>query len=96
MPLPSRGSALARVARCTAAVLMLGFAAAPVAAQAPSQGALPPEEDLVHLDLPDVELSVVIGMISEMTGTNFIYDDRVRGRRISQIAAIFARTGSIR
>jgi general secretion pathway protein D len=80
MPSGSSGSALTHVARCTAAVLVLGFAAAPVAAQAPAQGALPPEEDLVQLDLPDVELSVVIGMISEMTGTNFIYDDRVRGR----------------
>jgi len=37
-------------------------------------------EELVSLDFSDVELPVVIDTISRMTGFNFIYDDRVRGR----------------
>ncbi len=36
--------------------------------------------DLVSLDFADVELPQVIDTISRMTGKNFIYDDRVRGR----------------
>ncbi len=38
------------------------------------------DEELVSLDFADVELPVVIDTISRMTGYNFIYDDRVRGR----------------
>ena len=38
------------------------------------------EEELISLDFADVELPVVIDTISRMTGYNFIYDDRVRGR----------------
>jgi general secretion pathway protein D len=38
------------------------------------------EEGLVQLDFNDVELSVVIDTIARLTGKNFIYDDRVRGR----------------
>ena len=37
-------------------------------------------EELVSLDFSDVELPVVVDTISRMTGYNFIYDDRVRGR----------------
>jgi general secretion pathway protein D len=43
----------------------------------------PPEEfqsDLVSLDFNDVELADVIKTIAKMTGKNFIFDDRVRGR----------------
>jgi general secretion pathway protein D len=40
----------------------------------------PVEEELVSLDFSDVELPVVVDTISRMTGFNFIYDDRVRGR----------------
>jgi general secretion pathway protein D len=36
--------------------------------------------DLVQLDFTDVELPVVIDTIARLTGKNFIYDDRVRGR----------------
>jgi general secretion pathway protein D len=36
--------------------------------------------DEVQLDFNDVELSVVIDTIARLTGKNFIYDDRVRGR----------------
>src|SRR5512139_2821267 len=34
----------------------------------------------VQLDFNDVDLSVVIDTIARLTGKNFIYDDRVRGR----------------
>ncbi len=37
-------------------------------------------DELVSLDFADVELPVVVDTISRMTGYNFIYDDRVRGR----------------
>jgi len=37
-------------------------------------------DDLVTLDFADVELAAVIDTIARMTGKNFIYDDRVRGR----------------
>ncbi len=36
--------------------------------------------ELVQLDFRDVELAVVIEAIAKITGKNFIYDDRVRGR----------------
>ena len=36
--------------------------------------------DLVQLDFNNAELSVVIDTIAKLTGKNFIYDDRVRGR----------------
>src|SRR5262245_24636849 len=39
-----------------------------------------PADDLVSLDFNDVELGDVIKTIAKMTGRNFIYDDRVRGR----------------
>ncbi len=35
---------------------------------------------LVNLDFEDVELAVVIDTIAKLTGKNFVYDDRVRGR----------------
>ena len=38
------------------------------------------EDDMVQLDFNDVGLSVVIDTIARLTGRNFIYDDRVRGR----------------
>jgi general secretion pathway protein D len=38
------------------------------------------EDGQVQLDFNDQELSVVIDTISQLTGRNFIYDDRVRGR----------------
>jgi general secretion pathway protein D len=34
----------------------------------------------VNLDFEDVELAVVIDTIAKLTGKNFVYDDRVRGR----------------
>jgi general secretion pathway protein D len=38
------------------------------------------EDGQVQLDFNDQELSVVIDTIASLTGKNFIYDDRVRGR----------------
>ena len=37
-------------------------------------------EEFVHLDFSDVELPALIDTIARLTGKNFIYDDRVRGR----------------
>jgi general secretion pathway protein D len=64
--------------RCLAAALLAAVCAgiAPAAAPAQESG----EENLVTLDFEDVELATVIDTISRMTGKNFIYDDRVRGR----------------
>ena len=47
---------------------------------APPASAQPLPTELVSLDFADVELPVVVDTISRMTGYNFIYDDRVRGR----------------
>ena len=35
---------------------------------------------MVQLDFRDVELTVIVDTIAKLTGKNFIYDDRVRGR----------------
>jgi len=65
---------------------LLGALAMPTALPvrtAAAQGAEPPvagRGEKVQLDFNDVELAVVIDTIARMTGTNFIYDDRVRGR----------------
>ncbi|MFO0687699.1 MAG: type II secretion system secretin GspD [Myxococcota bacterium] len=66
------------------AVLALVATLALLAGLAPSAraqaGGPSGESELVNLDFNDVELNVVIDTISRMTGYNFIYDDRVRGR----------------
>jgi general secretion pathway protein D len=54
--------------------------AAPAPLPQPASGMAANADDLVQLDFNDVELSVVIDTIARLTGTNFIYDDRVRGR----------------
>lgn len=53
------------------------FTTSPIA---PPASAQPLPAELVSLDFADVELPVVVDTISRMTGYNFIYDDRVRGR----------------
>jgi general secretion pathway protein D len=64
-----------------AVLLALGSLASPIFAQAQNS---PPQfsqgDELVQLDFRDVELTVVIETIAKITGQNFIYDDRVRGR----------------
>jgi len=72
---------------------------APGAAPGGTAGAgIAEENGLVQLDFNDVELAVVIDTISRLTGKNFIYDDRVRGRvtivsptriRVDQAYAVF-------
>jgi len=67
-----------------ALLLVALVAVAPGPASAQRRVAAPedvsPEDELVQLDFNDVELAVVIDTIARLTGTNFIYDDRVRGR----------------
>ena len=61
-----------------ALALVLGAGAVPAAGQE-REGATV-DNGHVQLDFNDVELSVVIDTIARLTGKNFIYDDRVRGR----------------
>jgi len=64
--------------------LALALATALAAALAPTATAQPAvdtsSDEMIQLDFNDVELSVVIDTIARLTNTNFIYDDRVRGR----------------
>jgi general secretion pathway protein D len=75
---------LVRRAGVLAALLAATFGAALAHAQpAPPAGAdqttLTPE-GLVNLDFQDVEIATVIDTIARLSGRNFVYDDRVRGR----------------
>jgi general secretion pathway protein D len=77
VPLPSL-LPLTRKLVVLAGILCLGlFSIPPAAAQ---EGTVEFGDELVSLDFSDVELPVVVDTISRMTGYNFIYDDRVRGR----------------
>jgi len=65
------------------AVSLVLAAAGAVAQAPPGPGAdtgITEQDGMVQLDFNDVELAVVIDTISRLTGRNFIYDDRVRGR----------------
>ncbi len=75
-------SAPQRVAAAGALGLWLALALAGTAsAQTPTGGTeVSVEDGMVQLDFNDVELAVVIDTIARLTGKNFIYDDRVRGR----------------
>jgi len=76
------------VLRCRAPVtplipaLISALLAVLVATAASAQVPPPPsaEGDRVQLDFADVELSAIIDTIARVTGKNFIYDDRVRGK----------------
>jgi general secretion pathway protein D len=57
-----------------------GAAASAQPAGTPPAGGAEVGNGEVQLDFNDVELSVVIDTIARLTGKNFIYDDRVRGR----------------
>ena len=62
---------------------LVGICPAAARAQAPPVPATAvsaTDDGLVQLDFNDVELNVVIDTIARLTGRNFIYDDRVRGR----------------
>ncbi|MCZ6463895.1 MAG: type II secretion system secretin GspD [Proteobacteria bacterium] len=71
----SRTSAI----RLCAAGLLAGLTLAGAASAQVSPEVQNPKE-MIQLDFNDVELSVVIDTIARITGRNFIYDDRVRGR----------------
>jgi general secretion pathway protein D len=70
--------------RIAVALALAAFGAGAVAsaqpAEAPPAGGATVTNGDVQLDFNDVELSVVIDTIARLTGKNFIYDDRVRGR----------------
>ena len=57
------------------ALIFVAAQATPISAQGPANSG-----KLVQLDFADVELSALIETIARITGKNFIYDDRVRGR----------------
>jgi len=59
-----------------AVALLAGVAAPPRAGAQPAAAG----DGSVQLDFNDVELAVVIDTIARLTGRNFIYDDKVRGR----------------
>jgi general secretion pathway protein D len=63
-----------------AATLVTCLAAASALAQPAKPPAKGPDDDLVQLDFDNAEITAVIDMIARLTNTNFIYDDRVRGR----------------
>ncbi len=74
-------------ASCAGVALAL-FAATFAASVASAQPAVPAGTDqttltpegLVNLDFQDVEIATVIDTIARLSGRNFVYDDRVRGR----------------
>ena len=69
------------LAALIAALFAGSFAPARVRAQAPDTGeGAVRNGELVQLDFTDVELPVVIDTIARLSGENYIYDDRVRGR----------------
>jgi len=76
---PFRGRRLSGVRLVTWVILVVSALLLVTATPAIAQDA-GDEEALVSLDFADVELPRVIDTISRMTGKNFIYDDRVRGR----------------
>lgn len=46
----------------------------------PAGAAAAPEDDLITMDFQDVDLPVLVKFISEITGRNFILDERVKGK----------------
>ena len=76
------GSRTAGTRRTLISVLLVSLAVglAPLAAAAQQARPSVRGEDGIQVDFRDEELSVVIDTIADLTGKNFIYDDRVRGR----------------
>ena len=87
-PSPPAARNFRGIARKSAAIAisMLAFAAGVATAQTRSilpqreRPAAGVEEKTINLDMVDREIADVVQLISEMTGKNFIYDDKVRGR----------------
>lgn len=49
-------------------------------AQAPEKERPAPKEKLITLDFNNVDLPVFVKFVSELTGRNFVIDERVRGK----------------
>jgi general secretion pathway protein D len=71
-----------RVAVCLAAVLVTLIGAAAAAAQPPNAGAKtePPSDQFVSIDFNNVDINLFIKFMSELTGTNFVVDNNVKGK----------------
>ena len=52
----------------------------PAAPAPPPAAAADPSERLITMDFQDVDISVLVKFISEITGRNFIIDEKVRGK----------------
>ncbi|HZR47584.1 MAG TPA: secretin N-terminal domain-containing protein [Candidatus Manganitrophaceae bacterium] len=68
----------------SAVFLIIGFSLLPLWAQEPKQDKNSPEksspEKQITLDFNNVDLPVLVKFISELTGKNFVIDERVRGK----------------
>ena len=69
-----------RSRRLLAAALAVCLVAGSALAQPAEEPAKRSGDNLVQLDFDNAELTAVIDTIARLTNTNFIYDDRVRGR----------------
>lgn len=77
------GAPRGAVVVATLAAWLLAAAAAaqqPAAPGAAGDRTTVTPEGLVNLDFQDVEIATIIDTIARLTGRNFVYDDRVRGR----------------
>ena len=68
----------------SAVFLIIGFSLLPLWAQEPKPDKIIPEksapEKQITLDFNNVDLPVLVKFISELTGKNFVIDERVRGK----------------
>ncbi len=78
--------AAAALAITLGAALLLGSPRSPLAQESPAEPPVIPAEprradgdELIQLDFADAQLTDVIETIARLTGTNFLYDERVRG-----------------
>ena len=65
---------------CGAAVAAAAAQDAPEAPAPPPAATADPSERLITMDFQDVDISVLVKFISEITGRNFIIDEKVRGK----------------
>ena len=71
-----------RLAVCLAAVLATLIGVAAAAAQPPNAGAKTeqPSDQFVSIDFNNVDINLFIKFMSELTGTNFVVDNNVKGK----------------
>jgi len=73
-----------------AAIFLLGLAvllrpeSPPVAFS--QEGRAAAEDTMVTMDFQDVDLTVLVKFISELTGRNFILDEKVKGKKVTVIS----------